>query len=110
MAYLRDAKVLGGHAGEIGRLRMSLSGHQMTRTARHGDSVSPPLTDRGAAACSLGNQSGGFAFPAIFAPRTPSCCGRTHDTLRTHGGRLNLVRMLNAQSEVQRGPSEPPAR
>src|SRR5215470_9633741 len=25
-----------------------------------------PLTDRGAGGCSSGNQSGGFAFPAIF--------------------------------------------
>jgi hypothetical protein len=26
-----------------------------------------PLTDRGGAGCSSGNQSGGFAFPAILA-------------------------------------------
>src|SRR2546429_1032460 len=51
-----------------------------------------PLTDRGAAGCSSGNQSGGVAFPAIVAGvALPRAAGGFFYALPPPGGRRCIV-------------------
>ena len=85
-----------GMPGDVSRLRMSLTRHQVTRPAgiRHRTFHAA----RGAG-CSSGNQSGGFALPAIADASSSLLLPATRTTFGTFGsGGCTLSGMLYAHS------------
>jgi len=97
IAHLTD-DVLSGEAGDIGGFRMPLSRHKMAGAACHLSRSGSSFTILGAAPCSLGNQSGGFAlFATSAASYTLVLPARWTGPVASARGACTLSGMLYAQ-------------